>query len=51
MKKHLRSIPILTKQTTVMATSNYNETTLILKRRKVEELKGFYGNLISYCCA
>ena len=45
-------IPILTKQTTVMeATANYNENNAYFKAKKrVEELKGFYGNLISYCC-
>jgi sensor histidine kinase YesM len=45
-------IPILTKQTTVMeATANYNENTAYFRAKKrVEELKGFYGNLISYCC-
>jgi hypothetical protein len=30
------------------ATTNYNENNRAKKR--VEELKGFYGNLISYCC-
>ena len=45
-------IPILTKQITVMETStNYNENTAYYRAKKrVEELKGFYGNLISYCC-
>jgi hypothetical protein len=45
-------IPILTKQTTVMeATANYNENNAYFRAKKrVEELKGFYGNLISYCC-
>ncbi len=45
-------IPILTKQITVMeTTTNYNENTAYYRAKKrVEELKGFYGNLISYCC-
>ena len=45
-------IPILTKQIIVMdTTTNYNENNAYYKAKKrVEELKGFYGNLISYCC-
>jgi hypothetical protein len=45
-------IPILTKQISVMETSiNFNENTAYFRAKKrVEELKGFYGNLISYCC-
>ena len=45
-------IPLLTKQITVMETAtNYNEDTAYYRAKKrVEELKGFYGNLISYCC-
>ncbi|MFV5697548.1 2TM domain-containing protein [Flavobacterium sp. ZT3R17] len=45
-------IPILTKQISVMETStNYNENSAYYRAKKrVEELKGFYGNLISYCC-
>ena len=32
-------------------TTNYNENNAYYKAKKrVEELKGFYGNLISYCC-
>ena len=44
-------IPILTKQISIMeTTSNYNNNTAYYKAKKrVEELKGFYGNLISYC--
>ncbi len=44
-------LPILTKQITVMETSYIaNENTVYYKAKKrVEELKGFYGNLISYC--
>lgn len=45
-------IPILTKQISVMeTTANYNENSAYYRAKKrVEELKGFYGNLISYCC-
>ena len=45
-------LPILTKQITVMETSYIaNENTAYYKAKKrVEELKGFYGNLLSYCC-
>ena len=45
-------IPILTKQITIMdTTANYNENTAYYRAKKrVEQLKGFYGNLISYCC-
>ena len=45
-------IPVLTKQISIMeTTTNYNENTAYYRAKKrVEELKGFYGNLISYCC-
>jgi sensor histidine kinase YesM len=45
-------IPILTKQISVMETNaNYNENSAYYRAKKrVEELRGFYGNLISYCC-
>ncbi|MFH6971671.1 2TM domain-containing protein [Flavobacterium petrolei] len=45
-------IPILTKQITVMETTlNTNENTAYYRAKKrVDELKGFYANLISYCC-
>jgi hypothetical protein len=45
-------IPILTKQISVMETiSNYSENNAYYRAKKrVEQLKGFYGNLISYCC-
>ncbi|MBP6180645.1 2TM domain-containing protein [Flavobacterium sp.] len=45
-------IPILTKQISVMETiTNYSENNAYYRAKKrVEELKGFYGNLISYCC-
>jgi sensor histidine kinase YesM len=44
-------IPILTKQILVMeTTTDYNENNAYYRAKKrVEELKGFYGNLISYC--
>lgn len=44
-------LPILTKQITTMeATYKTNENTAYYKAKKrVEELKGFYGNLIAYC--
>ena len=45
-------IPVLTKQISIMDTNtNYIENTAYYRAKKrVEELKGFYGNLISYCC-
>jgi len=45
-------IPILTKQIVIMETQNiYNENMAYIKaKERVEKLKGFYGNLISYCC-
>jgi hypothetical protein len=45
-------LPILTKQISVMeTTANYSENTAYYRAKKrVEQLKGFYGNLISYCC-
>ncbi|WP_338645455.1 histidine kinase [Flavobacterium sp. KS-LB2] len=45
-------IPLLTKQITVMeTTSNINENSAYYNAKKrVDALKGFYTNLISYCC-
>ncbi len=46
-------IPILTKQIAVMETNDieFEENNAYYRAKKrVEELKGFYGNLISYCC-
>jgi sensor histidine kinase YesM len=45
-------IPVLTKQISIMESAiNYNENTAYYRAKKrVDELKGFYGNLISYCC-
>jgi hypothetical protein len=44
-------LPILTKQISIMETQmKYNENTAYLRAKdRVEKLKGFYGNLISYC--
>ena len=44
-------LPILTKQLTKMKTTNFNEEYNAYARAKerVKQLKGFYGNLISYC--
>jgi sensor histidine kinase YesM len=44
-------IPVSTKQVAVMdTTSEYNETNAYYRAKKrVEELKGFYANLTSYC--
>lgn len=44
-------IPILTKQISIMDTqNNYSENTAYYRAKKrVDELKGFYGNLTSYC--
>ncbi len=44
-------IPILTKQITFMETKNLINVNMAYVRAKerVEKLKGFYGNLISYC--
>ncbi len=44
-------LPILTKQINIMETTNtFNENTSYLRaKERVEKLKGFYGNLASYC--
>ena len=43
-------IPILTKQINSMETANYNQDTALFRaKERVEKLKGFYGNLTSYC--
>jgi hypothetical protein len=44
-------LPILTKQLSIMETSNtFNENTSYFRaKERVEKLKGFYGNLASYC--
>jgi len=43
-------IPILTKQINSMETANYNQDTAFFRaKERVEKLKGFYGNLTSYC--
>jgi hypothetical protein len=45
-------LPILTKQIAIMETTTdyYENTAYYRAKKRVEELKGFYGNLISYCC-
>jgi hypothetical protein len=44
-------LPILTKQLTKMNTTNFTQEDMAYARAKkrVEQLKGFYGNLTSYC--
>lgn len=44
-------LPILTKQISIMETTNtFNEKTSYLRaKERVEKIKGFYGNLASYC--
>lgn len=44
-------LPILTKQINIMETSKtFNENTAYLRaKERVDKLKGFYGNLTSYC--
>ena len=44
-------IPILTKQTALMETKyHYNEQEAYYRAKKrVEDIKGFFGNLVSYC--
>ncbi|MEC4005247.1 histidine kinase [Flavobacterium sp. SUN052] len=45
-------LPILTKQISFMETAKnpLENTSYYRAKKRVEELKGFYGNLISYCC-
>lgn len=45
-------IPVLTKQIAIMESQNIvNENMAYVRaKERVEQLKGFYGNLISYCC-
>ena len=45
-------IPVLTKQIAFMESQNIvNENMAYIRaKERVEQLKGFYGNLISYCC-
>jgi len=44
-------IPVLTEKISIMNTQNPNEEMLAYEKasKRVDELKGFYGNLISYC--
>ncbi len=42
-------LPVLTKQVTIMETSyNDSESGYLKAQKKVEDIKGFYGNLMSY---
>jgi len=43
-------LPILTKQVSVMELSHYNkeESNYLKAQKKIEEIKGFYGNLAAY---
>lgn len=45
-------LPILTKQVSIMesVSNNGQNTAYYRAKKRVEELRGFYGNLISYCC-
>ncbi len=44
-------LPILTKQISIMKDTKTTPNTAYYRAKKrVEELKGFYGNLIAYCC-
>ncbi len=45
------AIPMLTKQISIMEIQKYNsqESAYYNAKKHVEEIKGFYGNLISYC--
>jgi hypothetical protein len=50
-EKYFRvKLPILTKQVLVMELSHYNkeESNYLKAQKKIEEIKGFYGNLASY---
>jgi Histidine kinase/2TM domain len=49
-EKHFTvKLPILTKQVTIMETSNNElESSYLKAQKKVEDIKGFYGNLMSY---
>ncbi len=51
-EKFMVKIPVLTKQIKQMGTNTiFNENSAYLRAQKrVEALKSFYGNLISYCC-
>lgn len=44
-------LPILTKQITMMRTSQFNEenNAYLRAKKRVDELKGFYGNFTTYC--
>jgi len=44
-------LPLLTQEISIMRTKDYNKESnkYIRAKQRVDELKGFYGNLISYC--
>lgn len=46
------AIPLLTQNTNIMRTREFNNDNnkYLRAKQRVDELKGFYGNLISYCC-
>lgn len=49
-KKFTVQLPMLTKQIGIMETyQQHDDTAYYRAKKKVEALKGFYGNLISYC--
>lgn len=49
-EKFAVKIPVLTKQITIMKTTQIREDNAYLRaKHRVKELKEFYGNLISYC--
>ena len=50
-KRFAVAIPMLTKQITIMETQSQHsrEDAYYRAKKQVEEIKGFYGNLISYC--
>lgn len=45
------AIPMLTKQVSIMEIQKYNnqENAYYKAKKRVEDIKGFYGNLVSYC--
>jgi hypothetical protein len=49
-EKFLVRIPVLTKQITIMKTEEIREDDAYFRaKQRVKDLKGFYGNMISYC--
>lgn len=45
-------LPLLNQNISIMRTRDYNNQSnkYLRAKQRVDELKGFYGNLISYCC-